>query len=381
MIYLDNAATTVPLQEVIEEVLKCLTEDFGNPSSAHTMGSKALEHVNNARKILAEIFRVPLQGVIFCSSGTESDNLAIKGCFGRGKSYQGNMVTCKLEHAAVLKTASWLEERGVELRYVSIDKKTGLIDLDNLKQLIDQETRLVSIQHVNSETGIVQNLKAIGKTVKSINPKLLFHSDGVQGFTKKDIDLKDSEIDLYTISGHKIQGIKGAGALIFSNRFFIEGQIHGGGQEFGLRSGTENVPAIVALGQAASIAVKKREEDYQKVLDFSSWFKQKIADKLTSLELLDFPQSIPHIISLSSMKIPGEVLLHHFAEKQIYLSTGSACNANSKRLSTTLQALGLSASQIKGTIRLSVIASEIPKNRAIFWKEFCQVINELEDLV
>jgi cysteine desulfurase len=381
MIYLDNAATTRPLPELLNKVSSCLREDFANPSSIHPLGVSVQTRINDSREILADIFQLPSQSIIFCSGGSESVNLALKGCFTEKMDFSGNLVTSPLEHAAVLKSVNWLKMQGLEVRFAPIDTQTGQINLEQLKELIDRDTRLVSIQHVNSETGVVQDLIAIGNLIKAINQNLIFHSDGVQGFTKKKLNLKQAKLDLYTISGHKIHGIKGAGALIISQKCILSPQIHGGGQEYGLRAGTENVAAIMALGKAALEATRNQIENYQKVTEFNLWLRKQIEEYLPSLKILNFPEMVPHIISLSSKQIPGEVILHHLAKKQIYLSTGSACSANSKRLSTTLKALGLSPQSIRGTIRLSLAAIELPENREPFWKDFVGIIKELEKMM
>lgn len=381
MYYLDNAATTRPLKEVVQIVNQCLTENFANPSSVHPPGVTANRHVEKTRNLLSKVFKVPLQGIIFCGSGTESDNLAIKSAFGKKGDYSGNLITTKIEHAAVGKTAAWLEEKGVEVRYVNIDPSTGQVDLDHLQGLIDGETRLVSIQHVNSETGVILDLEAIGKIIKAENPKALFHSDGVQAFTKIPIDLKKLGLDLYSISGHKFHGIKGAGALILTKKIEIQPLIHGGGQEFGLRSGTENVSAIAALGTATEIAYTNMEKRWQQVEEFSGWLKEQLKRKIPNIRIYEPSNAIPHILSIAIGGFPGEVLLHHLASENIYVSTGSACNATSKRLSSTLQALKFLPDRIKETIRISITAQEIPEDREAFLKTFCDVVQDLKDLV
>ena len=339
------------------------------------------KHVAKTRKLLSEIFRVPLQGIIFCGSGTESDNLAIKSCFDKKGGFTGNLVTTRLEHAAVTKTAAWLEERGVELRFVPVDSKTGLVDLEKLEELVDEETKLLSIHHVNSETGVIQDLAAIAKVAKAKNPNLWFHSDGVQAFTKISINLKSCGIDLYSISGHKFHGIKGVGALILTRSLPLQCLIHGGGQEFGLRSGTENVAAIAAMGIATEIAYRNLEEKWKQVDAFSHWFEGKVRQRLPFLKLFSPTHKVPHIISLAAEKIPGEVMLHHLAAAGILVSTGSACNANSKRLSETLKAMNFSHQRIKGTIRLSLAALELPQEKEVFWEKFEAIMEEMSELI
>ncbi len=382
MYYLDNAATTKPLPEIIDSLHRLLIDTYGNPGSVHHAGIQAGKTMEDARKSLAAIFNVPLAGVICCGSGTESDNLAIKGFFQK-KPHQGShLITSPLEHAAVTKTCDWLSENNLaRVDIVNISSQTSQIDLEHLASLVNDQTRMISIQHVNSETGIIQDLAAISKTVKSINPDIVVHSDGVQAFGRIPVNLRESGVDLYSISAHKFHGLRGAGALIMNRKIDLIPVIHGGGQESGLRSGTENLVAIAAMSIAAERAVKDLESNHQKLLTFSHRFKKAVREQIPDCQIIESDQSIPHIISLSIPDVPGEVLLHHLAERGIYVSTGSACNATSKKTSPVLRALGLSADQIRQTIRISLAANEIPVDVKGFLKEFLEGVKELRNLV
>jgi len=380
MYYLDNAATTRPHTEVIQSVNHCLTDCFGNPSSVHLPGVNAKKAVNEARQILASIFQVPLAGIVFCASGTESDNLALKGIMGRKHRYQGRLITTPLEHSAITKTVQWLEQNGCQIEFVRINAQSGQVDIDHLLELMDTEVKLVSIQHVNSETGIIQDLSSISNAIKSKNSKTLLHSDGVQAFGKFSIDLNTLGVDLYSISAHKFHGIKGAGALILRQKHPLETLIHGGGQESGLRSGTENVAAISAMGLASKLSIQKLKSDYLKVESFVKWFQDKIQTSLPDIKIFEAPNSVPHIISLSIPGILGEVFLHHLAEKSIYVSTGSACNSTSKKLSPVLQSLQFTRQTIMETIRISLSAKEIPENPELFFEKFSQTVEELSGM-
>lgn len=381
MYYLDNAATTRPYKEVVALVRKSLEEDFANPSSVHPAGIRAKKLVTTARETLATIFQVPQAGILFCGSGTESDNLAIKGILLKKYRFQPEMITTRLEHAAILKTADWLEEKGVPVHYVDFDKDTGQIDINHLKSLINSNTRLLSIQHVNSETGVVQDLKTIATEVKKINKNILMHSDGVQAFTKIPINLNDMGVDMYSISSHKIRGIKGTGALILSSKQEPVIQIHGGGQEHGFRSGTENVPGIAALGLAAKLSHQNMSTDYEKVGVFKQKFTKALKAAFSDVRIYHSQNAIPHILSISFPGILGEVLLNHLAMNDIYVSTGSACNASSKKLSATLQAIGFTPDQIKETIRVSLNANEIPADFDLFFNKFKTTLLELKEIL
>jgi cysteine desulfurase len=379
MHYLDNAATTRPFPSIIEFVQQCLTTQFGNPSSIHPAGVKANQIINESRKTLAGIFDVPLAGVIFCSSGTESDNLALKGLVNNQSDANTSLVTSKLEHAAIFNTAEWLEQCGIQVKYVDIDSSSGRIDLQHLATIIGPDTRLVSIQHVNSETGIIQDLPEISRIVKSRNPSAIVHSDGVQAFSKIPVNLKQMGVDLYSISAHKFHGIKGAAALICARDTPLTALIHGGGQEFGLRSGTENVAAIAAMGQAAKITFENLQVNLKEISAFSNWFKERLGEELEAVRIFDSPHLVPHIISISVLGVPGELLLNHLANNGIFVGLGSACSSSSNKFSETLKALKFGHQQIKETIRISLAAHELPSDRKLFLRSFVDSIKELLD--
>ncbi len=380
MIYLDNAATTRPYPQVLETVQHCF-KNFGNPSSTYLPGVKARRKIDDARKQLAKAFNVPEAGVIFCSSGTESDNLALKGLLDTRGPSPGGLITTRLEHSAIIKTAEWLQQQGSKVDYVRILPETGQVDLNHLEELVKPDTRLVSVQHVNSETGIIQDLAAISKKVKAKNPKTFIHTDGVQAFSKFPIDMKELGVDLYSISGHKFHGIKGAGALIMARLIPLKPVIHGGGQEFGLRSGTENVAAIAGMGTAVNLVLSEMQENYQKVEAFSNTFIDSLKQRFPNLSNIKVPNTVPHIVSLSFPDILGEVLLNHLAQQNIYVATGSACNAGSKSLSPVLKEMGFSFQRIRETVRISIAASEIPDDVEEFLNRFCSVVEELDQVV
>ncbi|MBU2644210.1 cysteine desulfurase [bacterium] len=381
MIYLDNAATTRPHPQVLETVQHCLSEDFGNPSSPYMIGTKARQLIDVARKRLATAFNVPQIGIIFCSSGTESDNLALKGLLGGHQRHSGRMITTRLEHSAVIKASEWLSRQGIPVDFVQINQLTGQVDLNHLEELMQPDTRLVSIQHVNSETGIIQDLAAISRTVKSRNPTTIIHTDGVQAFSKFPVDMQKLGVDLYSISGHKFHAIKGAGALVMSRKIPLEAILHGGGQEFDLRSGTENVAAIAGLGLAADLATSAMEKNHETVATFAHAFKSRLQQRFPSIRFIEAPAALPHIISLSIPGIPGEVLLNHLADREIYVATGSACNAGSKNLSPVLQTMGFSPQRIRETIRISLAASEVPDDLEGFLNHFSEVVEALSQIV
>lgn len=381
MYYLDNAATTRPYPEVIEEVHRIIGSEFGNPSSSHKIGFQANQLVEESRGIFADYFNVPKMGVVFCGSGSESDNLAIKGVMHKNGAFRGEFITTPLEHSAVQNVARWMEQVGVTVHYVNIDSETGLVDLKHLEQLVNEETALVSIQHVNNEVGVIQDLSAISQVIKRKNKETLLHSDGVQAFSKVPVDLKKMGVDLYSISGHKFRGIKGVGALIMSKSINLQPLVHGGGQENGLRSGTENVIGIRAMAIAASKALKEMDKSVEEVKLFTDWFRQQLAEKAPSVKVYKNENTIPHIVSIAISDIPGKVLLHHLAPKDIFVSTGSACNSNFKKMSPTLKAIGFNQERIRETVRISFAAHELPEDRETFLDDFLTQITELQEMV
>ena len=380
-IYFDNAATTRPHPKVVENIFECLKSGFGNPSSSHPEGVAAKRFISDCRQKLANIFSLPSESIIFCSSGTECNNLAIKGVFGVTDSFRGEMVTTCLEHASVLNSAMWLKKYGVVVHYVKNDSKTGQINLNHLEELITTKTKLLTVSHVNGETGIIQDLSSIVSIAKTKNPRIIVHSDGVQAFAKIPVNLQELGVDLYSISGHKFHSIKGAGALIRCKNFPIQPLISGGGQEFGFRSGTENVIAISSLGIAAELALTTLHEDLAKITQFSNYFRSKLKKDFPMIRLVSPNNSIPHILTFSIPNIPGEVLLHHLAEKKIYVGTGSACNENTKKLSPTLIALRFTQQQIKETLRLSFSCLDLPKNPEKSYTLLKQTISDLLSFV
>lgn len=380
MFYLDNAATTKPLPEVVSLVSNFLKEGFGNPSSVHPPGIKARKIIDKTRQTLAEIFQVPQAGIVFCSSGTESDNLAIKGVIRPKHHQKGRIITTPLEHSAVSNTCKWAAKQyGLKIDVVNIDQQSGLVDLNHLESLIARETVIASIQHVNSETGIVQNLTEISQTIKSRNKSVVIHSDGVQAFSRIPINLSQLGIDIYSISAHKFHGIKGGGALILNENIPLQPLVHGGGQEHGLRSGTENVAAIGALGIAAKKAVDNIVPNNAVIKTFADLLKKRILKEVPGAKLIENENTVPYIVSLSIKGILGEVLLHHLAKNNIFVSTGSACNASTRNLSPVLKALGFTKERIMQTVRISLAACEIPEDQEGFAELFIKTVMDLKN--
>lgn len=353
-IYLDNSATTRCFPEVGELVRNILTEEYGNPSSMHHKGVEAERILTNSRNTLAEILKVSGKNLVFTSCGTESDNLAIIGC-ARAYARDGrHLVTTVIEHPAVLEAMKYLEGEGYEVTYLPVDRY-GVVSPDAVADAVRPDTILVSVMHTNNEIGSLQPIAEIGERIKQKNPKTLFHVDAVQGFGKALIYPKRMKIDLLSASGHKIHAPKGIGLLYLADGVKLRPILYGGGQQGGLRSGTENVAGIAAMAMAAKRLYRDFDSDLDRLYDL----KERLITGATGLEGVTVNgktgrESAPHVVSLSIQGIRAEVLLHALEDKGIYVSSGSACSSNRPHLSETLKAIGVPRELMDSTIRLSL---------------------------
>lgn len=354
-IYLDNGATTKPLEEVVEQMKTLMLEEYGNPSSYHKMGLQAEQNIKDSSDYFARVLQACPSEIIYTSGGTESNNMAI---IGTALAYQRRgkrIITTQIEHPSVQEAFRHLESQGFEVTYVSVDKE-GYIDLDQLIRAIDDQTTLVSVMHVNNEIATVQDIEKIGNKIKETNPQTLFHVDAVQSFGKIPIHRKRSAIDLLSISSHKIHGPKGVGLLYKNKNVRIHPLILGGGQQGGLRSGTENVAGIVGMHVAAKHAISNREAHAEKM----SMIKEKLTKEIISridnsyVNGPDVSQGAPHIVNIGFQDIRSEILLHALEGENIYVSSGSACSTNkSKEVSATLVAIGKKGTELDQAIRFS----------------------------
>ena len=354
-IYLDNAATTPVLPEVVDEVVRCLTKDFGNPSSLHRLGLQSERQMKQARSMVAELIQVPSEDIIFTSGGTESNNLAILGTTRARKRYGCHCITTQIEHPSVLNTFDYLEQEGWDITYLPVDSH-GVINLEDLKNALREDTVLVSIAHVNSEIGSVQPIREIGLFLKGNYPDIVFHTDAVQSFGRLHIRPVEWGIDLLSISGHKIHAPKGIGALYIKKGTPLTTLQWGGGQELGIRSGTENLPGIVGFGQAVQWIQQRISEDKT----FISGLKMKLVNEIVKVlpeVVFNGPkpfEGAPHILNLSVSGIRGETLLHVLESHGVYVSTGSACSSRKARTSHVLRSIGASDQVAEGSIRISL---------------------------
>lgn len=352
--YLDNSATTQAYPEVAQIMSKILLEDYGNPSSMHNKGMEAEVYVRHAREAIAKTLKVDDRCILFTSGGTESDNMALIGAASANKRAGMHIITTRIEHPAILDTCKYLETLGYEITYLGVNSN-GQIDLKDLEDAIRPDTIIVSIMHTNNEIGSVMPIAEAGKLIKTKNPNTLFHVDAVQGYGKWKINPKKMNIDMLSVSGHKIHGPKGIGFLYIGEKVKIHPIIHGGGQQKNLRSGTENVPGIVGLATAAELIYKNFDADIEHLYSM----KEKLIEGLSSIEDVKINgltgrDSAPHIVSLSVGQIRSEVLLHALEDKGIYVSAGSACASNKPAISETLKAIRVEQRFLDSTIRFSL---------------------------
>ena len=354
--YLDNSATTPVYEEVKNIMVKCLTEDFGNPSSMHGKGVLAESYIKEARKIIAGILKVGEKEIIFTSGGTESNNLAIIGSAMAGKRRGNHIITTSFEHKSVYATMHFLEDNGFEVTYLPVDNK-GHISLEDLKNAIREDTILVSVMYVNNEIGALEPVEEIGQIIKNTNRDILFHVDAIQAFGKFRIYPKKMNIDLLSVSGHKIHGPKGSGFLYVKDKLKIKPIIYGGGQQEGMRSGTENVPAIAGLGEAVRLSYENFDEKIAHMREM----KAHLVEGLLSMEGVTVNgetgiMSAPHIVSVSFSDIKSQNLLNALSMEGIFVSSGSACTSNDhkQKHSATLTAIGVRRDLLDSTIRLSI---------------------------
>lgn len=357
-VYLDNSATTKVFQDVAELMKKVMCEDYGNPSSLHRKGVQAESYLRYAKETLASILKVNEKEIFFTSGGTESDNLALVGCAMANQRRGRHLITTQIEHPAILQTMKYLETQGFTVTYLPVDK-SGRIRLEDLRCAMTNETILVSIMHTNNEIGSLQPIAEAGTLIKRMNPNTLFHVDAVQGFGKARIYPKRMQIDLLSVSGHKIHGPKGVGFLYVNEKVKIQPILFGGGQQMNLRSGTENVPGITGMARAAELLYEHLEEDVNQLYRCKRFFVEGL-QRIEGVKINGLlpdgscgEGTAPHIVSASFPGVRSEVLLHALEEEGIFVSAGSACSAHKPQPSATLKAVGVEKTLLESTIRFS----------------------------
>ena len=352
--YLDNSATTRVLDSVKDLMVTIMTEDYGNPSSMHRKGMEAERYVREARENIARTLKVQDKEIIFTSGGTESNNMALIGGAMANKRAGNHIITTRIEHASVYNPLAFLESQGFSVTYLDVDRK-GHISLSDLQEALRPETILVSIMYVNNEIGAVEPVEEIGRIVKAYRPSILFHGDAIEAYGKYEIRPKKQNIDLLSVSGHKIHGPKGVGFLYLNEKAKVRPLLFGGGQQRDMRSGTENVPGAAGLGLAAKEMYTGFSDRTRKMTELKDYF----IDRVSELEGITVNsekglESAPQIISVSFQGVRGEVLLHALEDRDIYVSSGSACSSNHPAISGTLKAVGVKKDLLDSTIRFSL---------------------------
>jgi len=343
MIYLDNSATTKPSKACIDAMTNALAINFGNPSSLYNLGINAEKIVRASREIIARSIAADPSEIYFTSCGTESDNTAIFGAYTARKKQGNRIITSAVEHPAVLRCFEKLQRDGADVVYIPV-LKDGNLDMEALKNALNEDTILVSLMHVNNETGAIFPIEDVARLLKSY-PKALFHSDCVQSYGKIKLDVKKMGVDMISLSGHKVHASKGIGVLYIKNGVHIPEYINGGGQENGFRSGTENVAGIAGLGAAV------QNMEYVKP-DCKDYLKQRLLEEIPDIRINSPEVSVSSVLNVSFLDCRAEVLLHMLEQDEIYVSTGSACSSHSKG-SHVLMAQGLKLEEIEGAIRFS----------------------------
>lgn len=372
--YFDNSATTRCTKRVQEVVQKTMEFDFGNPSSLHKKGMEAERYVKAAAAAIAKTLKVKEKEIIFTSGGTESDNLAIIGTALANQRAGQRLITTEVEHPAVFEAMEFLKTLGFDVVYLPVDKY-GVLSLEALQEAVNEQTTLVSVMQVNNEIGTIEPIAEAAKIIRRKNPKTYIHVDAVQSYGKMRIRPKQLDIDLLSVSGHKIHGPKGIGFLYVRDKTKIKPISFGGGQQQGMRSGTHNVPGIAGLGEAALEIYENFDVKMEHIYCLRDYFIKEI----TGIEGISVNgrtnrDSAPHIVSISVSGIRSEVLLHALEEYGIYVSAGSACASNKPSVSRTLQAIGLEPSLLDSTVRFSFSAYNTVE-------EICYAISKLKELV
>ncbi len=364
--YLDNSATTRCTQSVCDAVVRTMMEDYGNPSSKHMKGVEAERYLREARETIARTLKVNEKEIYFTSGATESNNWAIRGAALANRRAGMHLITTAVEHPAVLAPMQYLEEQGFRVTYLPVDAR-GRISLEDLEQALCDDTILVSIMYVNNEVGTVEPVAQAAKLVKKYNPRILFHTDAVQAYGKLAVYPKRLGVDLLSVSAHKIHGPKGVGFLYVNEKAKLNPFLLGGGQQKGMRSGTDNVPGAAGLAQAAKEAYEHLEESTEHLLCLKKRMMDglhQLSEKLSDGETSELPavvihseegqESAPHIVSAAFPGVRSEVLLHALEDREIYVSAGSACSSNKKLpVSPVLKELHLRPELLESTLRFS----------------------------
>lgn len=351
-IYYDNSATTQVCPEALSAAVTAMTTEYGNPSSVHGRGAAAFRCLNESRASLAKAMGVAADELYFTSCGTESNNTAIYGAAISGGKHAKRLLISSIEHPSVDQPAKYLMNRGYQLDFIPVDR-SGIVDLEALREKLGEDVALVSIMHVNNETGSIQPLKEVGAAIQELAPQAVFHVDAVQSFARLPLELKAWHADACTISGHKIHAPKGIAALWLRKGSRVQALLRGGGQEHGMRSGTENMPGILALAAAAEQACVNMEQNAAQMRAVRQRLLAGLQEELPDVVVNSPEQGAAHILNLSFLGTRSEVLLHYLEQNKLFVSSGSACTSKSSKGSHVLEAMNLSSDLVDSALRFS----------------------------
>ncbi|WP_082233583.1 cysteine desulfurase family protein [Halobacillus massiliensis] len=373
MIYFDNSATTQPHPEVLQSYQQAATRYFANPSSVHQLGLEAEKLMEKTRESISDRLDVLPEEVVYTSGGTEANNIAVKGTAFQYRNRGKHLITTKVEHPSVMEAFKALEQMGFEVTYVKVDH-TGRVNPEEIKKVIRKDTILISVMSVNNEIGTVQPIEEIGE-IASHYPKLLFHVDHVQGVAKIPFSIRDFKVDLCTMSGHKIHGLKGTGLLYVRKGIRLFPLFHGGGHEGNLRSGTENLPGMVAFAKALRLVQEEKKDSHHHLMGIRNYLRKELSHfvKVNSPE-----NGSPHILNISIPGLKPEVVVHALAERDIYISTKSACSSKEPDVSTVLAACGLDPEITTSALRISLSYRNSMGEAEVFIKQLEEVIRYLK---
>lgn len=378
-VYMDYAATTYTKPEVLEEMLPYFTEEFGNPSSLYTFSDNTKKAINTSRERVAKAINAEKDEIYFTGGGSEADNWALKGIALAHKNKGNHIITTAIEHHAIIHTGKFLEKNGFEVTYLPVDEE-GFVKVEDVKNAITEKTILVSIMFANNEIGTIEPIKEIGQVCRE--KKVLFHTDAVQAIGHVKIDVKDMNIDLLSLAGHKFYGPKGIGALYIRRGIKIENLIHGGGQERGRRASTENIASIVGIGKAIELATSELEEEAQRLNNLRNKLVKGIMEKIpyTKLNGPSDDRRLPGNSDFSFIGIEGETLLLDLDYAGIYASTGSACASASLDPSHVLLAIGLPHETAHGSLRLTLGAKSTEEDIDYVLETLPQIVRKRREM-
>ncbi len=375
--YFDNAATTKVKKEVVDKMFPYFVESYGNPSSLYTLGRTAKVGIEEARKHVANLINCDKNEIYFTSGGTESDNTALKGIMHVSKNKGKHMITTKIEHHAILNSCKTLEEHGCKVTYLNVDKE-GIINLEELVNAITKDTVLISVMFANNEIGSIQPIKKIGEIAKEKG--IIFHTDAVQACGNVKIDVKEMNIDMLSLSGHKIGAPKGIGALYVNKNIEFKNLIDGGHQERDKRAGTENVPGMIGLGEACKIAKNNIELHINKMKELRDFYFSEVQNQIPDIKINgSMEHRLPGNSNISFKGINGSELLMKLDEKGICASAGSACSSESSMPSHVLTAIGLTSEYAEGTLRVTFGDENTKEDVEYLVENLTQIVKEIRN--